>query len=223
MRRSDLAQQLIRFINAAISARELSEWAAGRIYDNNHSKPRMPLGEHDFLDEFLQACALATEPQMEFTAEKAREYLKQLAEVPEPHPDPAWASLIDAPVSQATRQAIQIEIHSLEGTGPDGLFEVARRCNALPVHRDMGGTLFVTPEGDVLVMGLDDSTPEVEHDPNWRLSARVSAAEKYPALGSLLPPRPVGIADCSACGGSGELQIGTVRLGCGYCWGLGWK
>ena len=96
--------------------------------------------------------------------------------------------------------------------------DVASRFDALPVYSDMGGTLFITPSLQILVMRHDEDTLREECSPEWSLVARVAAAERFPELRQLLPTRPTGAADCSVCGGTGRLLIAR----CGSCFGLGW-
>ena len=90
MTRGDLAQQLLRWLNGALSPQELSEWAAHMMIENDNVRPRMPVGEHDFLDAILQECALSVEPQFVLTSERTQDFLKQLATEAEPSPGVLW-------------------------------------------------------------------------------------------------------------------------------------
>ena len=109
----------------------------------------------------------------------------------------------------------------LAGPG-DELAPLARRYNALPVYRDIGGTLFLSPSGEVLSLGqTDENTLRPEKSVEWRTVAAVAAAERYPELSCLLPVRPTSTSDCATCGGSGRVAPRNLR--CGNCWGLGWK
>jgi hypothetical protein len=103
------------------------------------------------------------------------------------------------------------------------LIQLARQHHALPVYSDVGGSLFLSPTGEVLTLshtnGSDTLNPE--KDPKWRLMAAVAASEKYPELRSLLPLRRSSAADCAGCGGSGRVAINKLR--CGECLGLGWN
>src|SRR5262245_59413871 len=105
------------------------------------------------------------------------------------------------------------------------LYDVARQVNGLPVHSDIGATLFVTPEGEVLTLGHDGETvPHVESDPGWRLSARLAAAGKFPELKALVPDRPPSALDCPECAGTGHIKIEGIKTDfwCSECRGLGW-
>jgi hypothetical protein len=68
--------------------------------------------------------------------------------------------------------------------------DVAVQFEALPVYSDMGGTLFITPSLQVLVMRSDDEGLSEESSPEWRLVAPVAAAERFATLKQLLPTRP---------------------------------
>jgi hypothetical protein len=105
------------------------------------------------------------------------------------------------------------------------LARAVRNSGALPVYADMGGTLFVRPDGEILTLEHDSTeAPQIEADHGWRITAVVVAAEKHPELGGLLPTRPVGAADCQECQGRGTLRIPNIDRDwlCGKCYGLGW-
>jgi uncharacterized protein (TIGR02996 family) len=103
--------------------------------------------------------------------------------------------------------------------------EFACRFDALPVWADMGGYLLLRPDGEVLTLD-DEGPPRPQTHAGWRLLGLVSAAEFFPELRPLLPPRPADAAHCPACGGKGverwrvEGKKGITP--CGKCWGLGW-
>ena len=96
--------------------------------------------------------------------------------------------------------------------------DVAIRFEALPVYSDIGGTLFITPSLQILVMRSDNGGLSEENSPEWRLVTLVVAAERFPALKQLLPTRPSAEMDCSVCSGTGRL----TGIRCGTCFGLGW-
>lgn len=111
-------------------------------------------------------------------------------------------------------------------TGPDGPIphDLVRRLEALPVHADAGGIVFLTPDGRVLALPDDPAdAPAVEADPQWRLVALVRAAEAYPELAVLLPARDAASEDCTECVGTGRVRVGPARFLCGACHGLGWR
>jgi hypothetical protein len=103
------------------------------------------------------------------------------------------------------------------------LVELARRHSALPVYADVGGSLFLTPEGQVLALSHADGNDSLrpEEEPMWQLVAFIGAAEKYPELKALLPCRRPLEPDCPTCGGTGCVYDHKLR--CGDCLGLGWK
>jgi hypothetical protein len=105
------------------------------------------------------------------------------------------------------------------------LAETVRTSGALPVYADMGGTLFLRPDGEILVLEHDSTdAPQIEADPGWNITALVVGAEKYPELAQLLPARPPGTANCEECEGRGAVRLGSIGRDflCGTRHGLGW-
>lgn len=103
--------------------------------------------------------------------------------------------------------------------------EAVRVSGALPVYADMGGTLFLRPDGEILALAHDEGDePQLETDERWRITAVVVGAEKYPELRPLLPIRPAETEDCDACAGQGRIRVAEIdyRFLCGNCYGLGW-
>lgn len=105
------------------------------------------------------------------------------------------------------------------------LRELACRFDALPIYADMGGTILLRPDGELLGV-YDDGVPSVLEHRGWRTIGLVSGAEFFPELRPLLPPRPNNAFDCHPCGGRGverwwmEGRKGVTS--CSSCWGLGW-
>ena len=96
--------------------------------------------------------------------------------------------------------------------------------DALLIYRDMGGTCFLRPDGTVLTEEHDsDEGPRVEANEGWRCAALVAGSRTRPELARLLPQRPPDGRACPDCSGRGEIAIGTGRVGCGSCCGLGWR
>jgi hypothetical protein len=112
-------------------------------------------------------------------------------------------------------------------SGPDKaeLHPVVQTTGALPVYRDMGGTLFLPPDGVILAQAHNDQgPPALEQDPGWRLAALVSAVEDHPELAALVPDRPRTASDCQECKGTGRIRVSGVEFAffCGECRGIGW-
>jgi hypothetical protein len=83
--------------------------------------------------------------------------------------------------------------------------------------------LLITPKSEVLMLPHDSAEPaQIELDPRWRRVAFVRASESFPQLAALRPRRPVNGIDCPRCGAEGVLVVGSVRMTCGECSGLGW-
>ena len=107
--------------------------------------------------------------------------------------------------------------------GPlDDMQEAARTHRALPVYADVGGVLFLKPDGNVLFR--DSSKMEAGLNPEkslqWQTIARLAAAERFPELKDLVPARPASTPDCPDCGGRGRVLNDALR--CDECFGLGW-
>jgi hypothetical protein len=119
-------------------------------------------------------------------------------------------------------EAIQRHLAELLA-GPDShMRSIAVMSHALPVYSDMGGTLLITAELDLLSVAIDsDLAPASETSEQWRLIALVSAAARYPDLQCLLPVRPAEAPSCAHCAGKGWLVQSNFR--CSECCGLGWQ
>lgn len=130
---------------------------------------------------------------------------------------PAWAS-------ECISHAVAAYLAAGGFTGDPDLIRVAGLLKALPVYGDLGGVLLVCADGEVYCRCNDTMELRREPDPRWRMLAWVAAAEAAPELRRLLPTRPVEVADCLSCGGTGRVQVTPkTRLWCGGCWGLGWR
>ena len=129
------------------------------------------------------------------------------------------------PISGETSAAIrQLIAEYVAGMEDDVAHAATRRVEALPVYSDVGGSLLLAPNGDILCLPTDShGPPTLERDPQWQLVARVKAAEKYPQLKALLPIRDDQSVQCHSCNGSGAVSVGGVSLTCGKCRGLGWR
>jgi len=105
----------------------------------------------------------------------------------------------------------------------------ARRHNALPFWRDVGGCLFLRPDGTIWSMGWD--TPELfepvsdfKPDRGVVHAARGYASKEFPSISGLEPQRGPAAVPCLTCDGKGNIAGVTdkhpnVKCSCG---GLGW-
>ena len=101
------------------------------------------------------------------------------------------------------------KVHNPSYVSPDG--------TAVRVYADMGGTIFLRPDGTLV--GEKESGEPMPVDDNWRTVALVVGARTHPELRELLPVRPGDAVPCNACAGTGLIHSVT----CGACLGLGWK
>ena len=100
-------------------------------------------------------------------------------------------------ITAAIRQLIADHL-----SGPEGevSHEIVRRAHALPVYSDIGGTLFLTPAGEILCSPSDSTGPPTpERNAKWQLVALVRAADKYPQLKQLRPVPDPNSVQCPAC------------------------
>jgi hypothetical protein len=97
--------------------------------------------------------------------------------------------------------------------------QAAERTGGVPVYSDIGGTLVVAPNGDVLHFDPDTESVRPVTEDRWRNLALARAAKRFPELVVLAPLRPPDATTCPACGGLGVV-LGSV--GCAECTGLGW-
>ena len=131
---------------------------------------------------------------------------------------PAWAS------ERIAREVDEYLAHATIDMSDDPLTPIACRLRAWPVYGDIGGALMLDAGGTVFC--CDNNTLEVRPETNrgWQLLALVIASRRIPELRALLPPRSAASSDCSACNGTGQVEVGPgCQLWCGVCWGLGWR
>lgn len=121
-------------------------------------------------------------------------------------------------------QEIDVWLADLSGRDESDI-DIVRRLRLWPVYGDLGGELFINPHGEVY--GLSHNSTELQirpvSDPRWQTVARAAAVRLVPELSILLPQRPEGTPDCSACGGLGYFETTGGGYGCGVCWRLGWQ
>jgi hypothetical protein len=109
---------------------------------------------------------------------------------------------------------------------PDGLPELARRLDVLPLTWDMGGCAAIRPTGEIVSWAWDEETKvSVDNTPLGRNRALFQGAAKYPGLLPFLPSRPSTAVTCVHCKGTGKLSILPEafpgQFVC-FCGGAGW-
>ena len=95
---------------------------------------------------------------------------------------------------------------------------VADEVGALAVYADIGGSLALTPEGEVVHYDFENGATSVP-DENMQKFARVRAAQRFPELRDLAPEKPDNATSCPMCSGRGEI---LHSMFCGRCLGTGW-
>jgi len=104
--------------------------------------------------------------------------------------------------------------------------ELARRLGALPIGIDLGSYIFLTAEGDCILVDTWPNAVERTKAARIVVAALVHAATRYPELKTFVPRRPVDARNCFACDGTGELDYPLGRPvsmdKCINCCGLGW-
>jgi hypothetical protein len=109
---------------------------------------------------------------------------------------------------------------------PDGLSELARRLDVLPLTWDMGGCAALRPTGEIVSWVWDEEAKiSVQNAPLERNRALFQGAAKYPGLLPFLPPRPLDAETCGRCRGTGKVsglpEAFSGQLVC-FCGGAGW-
>ena len=106
---------------------------------------------------------------------------------------------------------------------PSDMGAIAQQMHALPVYLDMSGALAFTVDGVVLFLDWETEQVTPTTDESWIIVAAVAAAEKYPELRELIPPKPSHATICHSCRGTGKLSLAPkLTVGCWTCRGLGW-
>lgn len=98
------------------------------------------------------------------------------------------------------------------------------RPGLLPLFNYWGPVLYLTPAGDV-VRNDDEDGPLRPADPAERDFGLARAAEHYPELVHLTPPRPRNATTCDRCLGRGRLMFSSEPpryVYCPDCNSLGW-
>ena len=103
----------------------------------------------------------------------------------------------------------------------DGVRCVATDKQAFVIYADLGGAALLDLDGRVWFFPWDGEAAW-EDSANWRLTALVIGAERFPELQELLPVRPSLAPDCSSCQGTGSFAH-LRKVKCPGCGGLGWQ
>jgi hypothetical protein len=117
-----------------------------------------------------------------------------------------WTSATSQIVARLYDQAL---------SGPQTIAQVAQRTKGLPVYLDMGGSLVLMSSGEVIEYQFESESISAVTDSGSLRLAAIAAAQLYPELEALRPPRG---ARCPVCTGTGTLA--GVR--CGECSGDGY-
>lgn len=81
----------------------------------------------------------------------------------------------------------------------------------LPVYDLWGPVMYLTPAGEV-VIDHEEDRPARPADPAERDFALARAAEQYPQLAHLKPPRPRAAATCRLCRGRGRVTLSRGKI-----------
>jgi len=81
----------------------------------------------------------------------------------------------------------------------------------LPVYNIWGPVMYLTPAGEV-VIDHEEDRPTRPADPAERDFALARAAEQYPELAHLKPPRPRAAPTCRLCCGHGRIAVSQGRI-----------
>lgn len=112
---------------------------------------------------------------------------------------------------------------SADRGAPPGAKDAVRRYGFLPLYFGWCATVGLRPDGSFVLWHHDNGPDAIEPCTNSFLQrmALCQAVESFPALRTLIPPRPVQGVTCHVCSGTGEVGDHFSRLIC-VCGGLGW-
>ncbi|MBS1792752.1 MAG: hypothetical protein JSS81_02795 [Acidobacteria bacterium] len=101
---------------------------------------------------------------------------------------------------------------------------LGRELKALPLGYDLGGFLFLRPDGEVVIYDFADEEIGRTKDVQGLLRALVIAARRYPALEKFIPDQPADARVCAACDGTKywDEDLEQQPAKCAVCGGLGW-
>jgi hypothetical protein len=151
---------------------------------------------------------------------------ERLAELAFANTDSPYAAvavlrLDDADVGSAIDRLI--DEYQPDARHGDWLREWSLQNRALPVVFEMGGVLGMKRDGSIVSVSWDDPVGSTREETSGvaHLAAVVGASQKYAALATLAPRRPVDAEDCSQCALLNR-ESDNPR-GCPICWYLGWR
>ena len=112
------------------------------------------------------------------------------------------------------------------GNDPAEAIAAARTHGLLPLWNDMGGSLLLRPDGEVLTFGWDtpgklEPVSNSVQDRQIVHAARGSASAKFPSIRGLAPARDQDAVVCPSCNGQGRTPGMPSNIVCA-CGGLGW-
>ena len=123
------------------------------------------------------------------------------------------------PVKSETKEAIRLLILKATQEPASSVSRtVADAVGALSVYADMGGSLALTPEGEVIHYDFENGATSIPEEKMQKF-ARMRAAKCFPELRDLAPESPDNATSCPVCSGRGEILRGIY---CGKCVGMGW-
>jgi hypothetical protein len=129
------------------------------------------------------------------------------------------SSSMTRPVKSETKEAIRLLILKATQEPESSVSRtVVDAVGALSVYADMGGSLALTPEGEVVHYDFENGAASIPEEKMQKF-ARVRAAQRFPELRDLAPERPDSAISCPVCSGRGEIRRGMY---CGKCVGMGW-
>ncbi len=82
----------------------------------------------------------------------------------------------------------------------------------LPLCNLWGPVMYLTPAGEVVIDDDEEDRPARLADPAERDFALARAAEQYPELAHLRPPKPLVAATCHLCCGRGRVTLSQGKV-----------
>jgi hypothetical protein len=106
--------------------------------------------------------------------------------------------------------------------------EEARSHGAIALMGTIGAIWMLRPDGTLWDADADFGKPLTPLSEEFHTIAVVEGTDRFPWLAELLPARPPGARDCTACSGRGFFETGYTeapfasRILCQTCHALGW-